>query len=74
MSRAAQPVPVPALEGTALERPHPARALRGGGRDRLSGSAHQCGGVLLPVVPVVVRVVPPMALVLSGLNLSLIHI
>ena len=29
MSRAAQPVPAPALEGTALERPHPARALRG---------------------------------------------
>ena len=29
MSRAAQPVPAPALEGTALERPHPARALQG---------------------------------------------
>jgi two-component system, OmpR family, response regulator len=29
VSRAAQRVPAPALEGTALERPHPARALQG---------------------------------------------
>ena len=29
MSRAAQPVPAPALEGNALEYPHPARALQG---------------------------------------------
>ena len=29
MSRAAQPVPAPVLEGSAPERPHPARALRG---------------------------------------------
>ena len=56
--------------GKAPERPLGVRALRGGGRDRLSGSAHQCAPVPVVVLvpPVVVPVVPPTALVDSGLN------
>jgi len=65
--------------GDTPERPRGVRALRGTafqhwGRDRLSGSAHQRTGVVaelpcpVPVVVVVVPVVPPTVLVLSGVN------
>jgi len=70
-ARSAGPV-VAGARGNAPEYPRGTRVLRGRDRDRLSGPVHQCAGVEVGVaarwLPSVLPVVPPTALVLSGVN------